>query len=42
MSEHEETSVETESKPEFKGCVFCYSAEWVYYGARKGIQAIRR
>lgn len=21
--------------PEFRGCVFCYSAEWGIYGARK-------
>jgi len=22
-------------RPEFRGCVFCYSAEWAYYGAKK-------
>jgi hypothetical protein len=35
-------SAETENRPEFSGCVFCYSAEWAYYGAKKGIKAIRR
>ncbi|WP_268895826.1 hypothetical protein [Halosimplex salinum] len=29
------------SKPKFRGCVFCYSAEWAYYGAKKGIRAVR-
>lgn len=29
------------SRPKFRGCVFCYSAEWAYYGASKGIRAVR-
>jgi len=35
-------SAETENRPEFSGCVFCYSAEWAYYCAKKGIKAIRQ
>ncbi|ELZ25474.1 hypothetical protein C475_10599 [Halosimplex carlsbadense 2-9-1] len=27
--------------PTFRGCVFCYSAEWAYYGAKKGIRAVK-
>ncbi|MFB6140028.1 MAG: hypothetical protein ABEJ26_06305 [Halosimplex sp.] len=27
--------------PEFRGCLFCYGAEWAYYGAKKGIRAVR-
>jgi len=27
--------------PKFRGCVFCYGAEWGYYGAKKGIRAVR-
>jgi hypothetical protein len=27
--------------PEFRGCIFCYSAEWAYYGATKGIRTVR-
>jgi|APHM01.1.fsa_nt_gi hypothetical protein len=46
MSAYDDTSTErdteAERKPQFKGCIFCYSAEWAYYGAKKGIQAIRR
>lgn len=26
--------------PEFRGCVFCYSAEWGIYGARKAAQQL--
>jgi len=22
-------------RPKFRGCVFCYSAEWAYYGAKQ-------
>ncbi|WP_281377722.1 hypothetical protein [Halosimplex pelagicum] len=29
------------SRPQFRGCVFCYSAEWAYYGAKQGIRAVR-
>ncbi len=34
-------SDEGPSRPKFRGCVFCYSAEWAYYGAKKGIRAVR-
>lgn len=26
--------------PEFRGCVFCYSAEWGLYGARKAAKRL--
>lgn len=26
--------------PEFRGCVFCYSAEWGIYGARKAAKRL--
>ncbi|MFC6757827.1 MULTISPECIES: hypothetical protein [Haloarcula] len=25
------------ARPTFRGCVFCYSAEWAYYGAKKAV-----
>jgi hypothetical protein len=29
---------ETESdRPQFRGCVFCYAAEWAYYGAKRAV-----
>jgi len=28
------------AKPEFRGCVFCYSAEWGVYGARKAAKRL--
>jgi len=31
----EEATAEESSRPEFRGCMFCYAAEWVAYGARK-------
>jgi len=24
-------------RPQFRGCVFCYSAEWAYYGAKTAV-----
>lgn len=33
-SETDDTSDGPE-KPRFRGCVFCYSAEWLHYGAKK-------
>ncbi|WP_310896248.1 hypothetical protein [Haloarcula terrestris] len=27
-------------RPTFRGCVFCYSAEWAYYGAKKATRAV--
>ncbi|WP_430506336.1 hypothetical protein [Haloparvum sp. PAK95] len=26
--------------PEFRGCVFCYSAEWGIYGVRKAAKQL--
>lgn len=23
------------NRPEFRGCVFCYAAEWAYHGLRQ-------
>ena len=23
------------TRPKFRGCIICYSAEWAYYGAKK-------
>lgn len=33
---------DTESldRPTFRGCVFCYSAEWAYYGAKKAARSV--
>jgi hypothetical protein len=33
---------DTESldRPTFRGCVFCYSAEWAYYGAKKAVRSV--
>ena len=31
----EESSEDTDETPKFRGCVFCYAAEWTAYGARK-------
>lgn len=28
------------SKPPFRGCVFCYSAEMSIYGLRKGVRRL--
>ena len=38
---NDEQTAESPSRPTFKGCVFCYSAEWAYYGAKKGIRSVR-
>jgi len=27
-------------RPTFRGCVFCYSAEWAYYGAKKAARSV--
>ncbi|MGB9953320.1 MULTISPECIES: hypothetical protein [unclassified Haloarcula] len=27
-------------RPTFRGCVFCYSAEWAYYGAKKAVRSV--
>ncbi|TQR22131.1 hypothetical protein C9J85_04970 [Haloferax sp. wsp5] len=27
-------------RPTFRGCVFCYSAEWAYYGAKKAAKSV--
>ncbi len=35
-----EPTAETVSQPEFRGCVFCYSAEWALYAGRKARQKL--
>ncbi|MBX0347678.1 MULTISPECIES: hypothetical protein [Haloarcula] len=36
----EATESESAERPTFRGCVFCYSAEWAYYGAKKAVGAV--
>lgn len=33
-------SSDASDRPEFRGCVFCYSAEWAYYGAKKAVKSV--
>jgi len=33
-------SEEAAERPQFRGCVFCYSAEWAYYGAKKAVGSV--
>ena len=40
-STEENESAESPTKPRFKGCVFCYSAEWAYYGLKRGLNTVR-
>jgi len=28
-------------RPQFRGCVFCYSAEWAVYGAKRVVGAAK-
>jgi len=34
------SSKQENQRPEFRGCVFCYSAEWAYYGAKKAAKSV--
>ena len=35
-----ENATEQESeRPEFRGCVFCYAAEWMAHGVRRTVTA---
>ncbi|MFY4814114.1 hypothetical protein ACOJIV_15625 [Haloarcula sp. AONF1] len=27
-------------RPTLRGCVFCYSAEWAYYGVKKAARSV--
>ena len=36
----DEDGNEQASRPQFKGCIFCYSAEWIVHGAKKVADAI--
>ena len=38
----DENGDEPASQPRFKGCIFCYSAEWLVHGAKKSANVIRR
>jgi hypothetical protein len=46
MSESGNVDVETATadneRPEFRGCVFCYSAEWAAYAGKKGYRALSK
>jgi len=33
----EPTETQTPERPQFRGCVFCYTAEWAYHGARRTV-----
>lgn len=35
MNTESVTATDDADRPTFRGCVFCYSAEWAYYGAKK-------
>jgi hypothetical protein len=35
MSTQSADTTDSVDRPTFRGCVFCYSAEWAYYGAKK-------
>lgn len=37
----EEDGDEQPSRPRFKGCIFCYSAEWIAHGVKKSATALR-
>jgi len=30
----------TPDRPKFRGCVFCYGAEWAYYGAKTAARSV--
>ncbi|WP_277815055.1 hypothetical protein [Haloarcula salina] len=30
----------TPERPKFRGCVFCYGAEWAYYGAKTAARSV--
>ena len=32
---------ESASRPRFKGCIFCYGAEWIAHGAKTSANVIR-
>ncbi|WP_268812782.1 hypothetical protein [Haloarcula mannanilytica] len=36
----ETDEADTLDRPTFRGCVFCYSAEWAYYGAKKAARSV--
>jgi hypothetical protein len=35
----ESTATDTD-RPKFRGCVFCYTGEWAYYGAKKAVGSV--
>ncbi|WP_310901014.1 hypothetical protein [Haloarcula onubensis] len=35
-----DSSATEPSRPQFRGCVFCYSAAWAYYSLRKATGAV--
>lgn len=37
-----ETATADNERPEFRGCVFCYSAEWAAYAGKKGYRALSK
>lgn len=37
----DDETADAPSRPTFRGCLFCYSAEWAYYGVKNGIRAVR-
>jgi len=46
MGAHADADIDAEETddldtPKFRGCLVCYSAEWAYYGAKKGIRSVR-
>lgn len=35
-------ATDDDQRPEFRGCVFCYSAKWAAYAGKKGYRAISK
>ncbi len=36
------TAVENSHRPEFRGCVICYSAEWAVYAGKKAYRTVSK
>lgn len=46
MSDGDEPATTADSddvkQPEFRGCMFCYSAEWTAYAAKRGYRVLSK
>jgi len=41
-STNAEIGADERQRPEFRGCMFCYSAEWALYAGRKTYETLRQ